>query len=695
MSDYFSVHCPECGKIFSADEVNYSLADVVISIVGENPTETSVREFVNAGNIIDYENIKELVIDNPWLWDMRRSYLSKFAGPIELSGQEIIDFLIENNCVEDEPMPSLSIDDETDDIVEGIHALISQEKTIRATKKNPELNVIDEIKSVVEYAKTNKILFRAEFRYGEDRDENGKMISRNLICSNREAWSIDKKKCPNCGHKFSKWAGQYEEKVISVIGTPYVGKTAYFTSVLNELFEKGFNYNISVVHDQSTDDYQDFKKNMNSYQNGFAIAKTQTAETPQITVLIKNTVTNKQYLYTFVDIPGELFLDSNASARDINDNRAIIKYSDVIWMCISADQAFNPATINELDKDRNKITELNIENQTDRDLNNIAMNVQTFVNGLFTNDEEKPAIALIITKCDQIAKTVFEKYGSDKARYDELTKIICGPMKFNDDTNEPEPVLVANAGEPINNYTYEKATIIVGNKEKECGCYALSRFKQNNQSKIKKFFNELGDTINSLNMVKFNLCNAFSYNERKIEEVPVFFVASYGRKASAYNPANVLYSLLENSPSFKTKLVSMRNVNEHFNEDFTIDDLCENIYKYSTEDSSLAPTTKNKIINFIDMCEKNSNVRSMIIEEYKKYNPLFKFGLFNPAFWALAYTGLIDCVVAEGENWVVSTDDVENRNKLMLYEEEKKKNKDIEEEHTGFFGAVFKLFGNK
>ena len=447
----------------------------------------------------------------------------------------------------------------------------------------------------------------------------------------------------------------------------------------------------------STDDYKEFKKNIDSYNNGFAISKTQTTETPQISVKILNTLTNKEYLYTFVDIPGELFLDSSGSSKNINDNRKIIKHSDVIWLCISADQAFNSATIDEMDKDKNKITELNIENQTDKDLDNIAMNIETFVNELFNTYEERPAVALIITKCDQISKAVFEKYGDDKKIYDDLTRTICAPMARNSVTGEIEPVNIDNAGEPVNNWTYEKVDTVIDKRNVQLGCYAISRFKLRNQNIINKFFKDLGDTIEALNMVKFKLANAFSYENRRLTDVPVFFVASYGRKAVTYNPGNVLYSLLENSPKFKEEFGKIHNVTVYFNDHFSYDNLSEYIYKYSIEDKNLDSITKERVRAFLEMCESNQSINNFILKEYMKFNPLYKFGLFNPAFWALAYTGLIDCAKAQGETWILSDNEEDNKNQLMLYEEFNKGN-DEEDEHKkneNLISRIARIFKGK
>ncbi len=676
MSEYFEINCPECGNIFDAGSVAFSLADVVRKIAGDNMELLNSSGFQAIGHI-DESKARSLIIDNDWLWDLKISYLANHDKAIELRGQEILDFLVKNNSSE-EMVGSLYLSEDTNVLVEKILQLIPAEKKIRGHKRNPNLDERSAIRDVVEYAKSGGLLFKGTLKYVNDKDTNGRLVIRSLECANKR---IESKRCPNCGHRFSKWAGLYEEKVISVIGTPYVGKTAYFTSIISALNTGGFEYGVNLEFDTDTIDYKQFQDNLVNYKRGFAIQKTAANETPQITVKLKNIENNREFLYTLVDIPGELFTSAVGDSKDdILDNRKIIKNSDAVWFCMSADQAFNNLYDSERDLDANKITrKSSIENVVTKELDDIAINIDAFVNQLFKNDEERPPIALVITKCDQLSFTVYDDFKDDTAGYEDCSKLICYPV-FEDMNGNITMRNTKDAGEPVQNGT-------VINKDDRV-YYALDRFSTRNQGLIHKFISQRKS--NGMNTIMGKLCSAFSYNGLKIQRLPIFFVASYGRKAAAFNLNSTILNLLEKYPGFKEKFARNRFLSDVFDAKFNIDDLGEYIYDYEVG-ADMPDDIKEKLAALLSRCEKNEDIKSLIFEEYKKYNPLYTFGLFNPMFWVMAYTGFLDCVTASGSGWTPLSDPsdiVKIRRKLMLQAEKTETEQEPEPSHVSFFGKM-------
>ena len=153
-------------------------------------------------------------------------------------------------------------------------------------------------------------------------------------------------------------AGQYEEIVIGMAGTARVGKTAYLASLLASILRlRGgdgvtqLGYEQNVISHLAYEDraYRHFREDLlEPYISCKRIEKTQyifdkvgdseAISLFSMTFSIKHSEgRRKSYIFTFVDMPGEIF-DDKDGADALNNNRQIISEANAIWFCLSPAQ---------------------------------------------------------------------------------------------------------------------------------------------------------------------------------------------------------------------------------------------------------------------------------------------------------------------------------------------------------------------
>ena len=148
------------------------------------------------------------------------------------------------------------------------------------------------------------------------KDDSGNEFENMLTVTyfDGETESFQHMVCPNCGEAFYMDAGQYEEKVIVMLGSSRVGKTAYLAALVEKLMPmygaSEFEDKIAIINSKDRK-FEDFKKNiLNTYRRNYKIIKTDmTAETvPLFSLKIKIEESKKYVILTFVDLPGEVFV---------------------------------------------------------------------------------------------------------------------------------------------------------------------------------------------------------------------------------------------------------------------------------------------------------------------------------------------------------------------------------------------------
>lgn len=623
MNGYYDIHCPFCGSIIGPLDIKFSISEFVEEIFNQR-----LDEKYNDGilGVIDGEEIN-LILDNDFLWDMSINDIQEcysgdmfvLAGDnlIKRFGFKALDMLhsITEEAVEEIADSSniseaLMSNTEVRGLVEEILKNVSHERLMRT-----EVQVEDRdaaVLNLIRYAKTDKTLFKIHLKVEADKDDNGNIINKD-IRSEDERIICKSKRCCNCGNELSKMSGKYEEKIISFIGSPASGKSAYLAAAINKLLTSGQSeYGVEVIFDYQSSDYIAFDEAcLYPYSKGFAITKTNTGTFPQLSIALKNARLGKTYLYTFVDIPGETFIDENGcNVSDILANRRIIKHADVIWYCVSAKQLFS----SKIGRVRRAKNDGAIENEEMNDLRILGQNTIKFANEMYEDGDKKPAVALILTKSDLLSNFIMENVFSgdiDKNRLlkREYFKTICSAPYGNYNSD----------GEDYDYYDGEPNTLGYMHD----GKLIYQKF-MNDAKRIVEFIKNYGEPYSEAFMG--NIATAFHK-----KACPCFSEASYGRNpVEKYSMDVAMRFLLSHKDRLQPR--DYEDIIDIFGE--------KEVEAFENGEGKLPVIKEQEDVNYIQNL-------------YKKLNPIYPFGIMSILEWTFAYTGFIECVEYDGDNWNV------------------------------------------
>ncbi|MDO5337015.1 MAG: hypothetical protein Q4E89_06090 [Eubacteriales bacterium] len=138
-----------------------------------------------------------------------------------------------------------------------------------------------------------------------------------------------------CGHTFYRNVGKYKEIVIGMMGSARVGKTAYLAALINQITSAD---SLIQVSDRSDEGYKDFEENIvRPYRSMKKIRKTEeSAEIiPLFSIVLK--INEQPFAFIFVDMPGEVW-DRDKKDNFIINQRRILQYVDLMWLCIAPEQ---------------------------------------------------------------------------------------------------------------------------------------------------------------------------------------------------------------------------------------------------------------------------------------------------------------------------------------------------------------------
>ncbi|GEM_PF-7011590 len=182
--------------------------------------------------------------------------------------------------------------------------------------------------------------------------------------------------CPHCGKHISSFFGMYPQKIISFIGTPASGKSTIINAIYTFLHDNKYIDCQLPVYDPNYAAYE-YAYNRIVYHK-LAVKKTDMGTYPSLTVCL--TIGKKTMLYTFVDVPGEHFIDTTAHkkvfdfAADMKANMQhlrIMNRSDVLCVVMASEQLF---PVNAQDSEHSMAT------ADGRELETFKVKVQQFKN---------------------------------------------------------------------------------------------------------------------------------------------------------------------------------------------------------------------------------------------------------------------------------------------------------------------------
>lgn len=222
--------------------------------------------------------------------------------------------------------------------------------------------------------------------------------------------------CPYCGDEFYIDAGQYEEKIIVMLGSSRVGKTAYLASLIDQLIpeygQSEFAGKITFI--ESNDyKYRKFKETeLKTYRYNRKMVKTNVNKdtVPLFSIKVQIEHTEKMIILTFVDLPGETFVPSGistdsveADGRFIVNHRKICNSADAFWMCVAPSQI--DARLNQENSNAK-------EDYVETDVNMVLNNIQNMVR-LMGSEKTKIPTAIMVTMSDKIEQSenlYFERF---------------------------------------------------------------------------------------------------------------------------------------------------------------------------------------------------------------------------------------------------------------------------------------------
>lgn len=584
---YHKIHCPVCGGILYPIDVKFSISEFVREIEDKG----LVKDYSDGiRGIIDGDQI-HLITQNDFLWDMSKEDIEKCIVKDRFT-------LMRNGllCRFGNRVMQMVDQGEPDEKI-ALEILKSLPEEILSREGNTGEARLKAVTDLIKYAKTGEVLFSINLQFNMVKDDMGNEIAMDIRTGRGDIIGKSKK-CSSCGSPLSKMAGQYEEKIVSLLGTPAAGKSAYLTAAIQKMINNArVECGISVELERTSSDYIEMNELcLEPYSNGFAVTKTDQGTFPQLSLGLKNVKTGKIFLYTFVDIPGEIFIGEENNESEWLTNRKIIQHSDVIWYCVSAKQLFAEAynRENRGELDNSEMVELQTLNQ----------NTMEFVKAMFRN-RPKPAVALILTKSDLleslIATTRFDMDSDTDVELKQYYyKIITSAINGGSwDICDGEPISL----QAMDDFRLKYERIM------------------NNAQKVSEFIKNYG--VDYARIFLEDMSDAFEKTQ-----LPCFSQAAYGREpVISFSIKAILENLFSQDKILEEKDLAY------------VKSLCG-------EENYL---NKNYVV--LREQRKDDSYYVELRKLYKKYNSIKPFGIMMILNWTFAYTGILPCIAADGEDW--------------------------------------------
>lgn len=417
MAEFHNVHCTNCGNVYTANQMAVNIDRIIQKDLEKrqykNEFYRTAKELFDEICIGMYQpkfqmeqteilHANYLKIDCKYILEfIRRKYqiemdIDKLTSESDQEKEKnIFDSIDEDLEVSesffDDLCSKMSLYHKVDvDEVKKRHYI---ERLIKLLSENPEKNILECscVFCTVEDDKGNEFENMLKVTYFDGETE-----------------SFQHMVCPNCGDTFYMDAGQYEERVIVMLGSSRVGKTAYLAALVEKLMPmygaSEFEDKIAIINSKDHK-FEDFKKNvLNLYRKNKKVIKTSTtAETvPLFSLKIKIEETEKYVILTFVDLPGEVFvplseeeyLAGEVSGKFIINRRKICESADIFWLCLA------PVQIDGRLEHRNE----GASDKVELDIDMILTNIESTIRLMGRDKKNVPPTAVLVTMSDIITE---------------------------------------------------------------------------------------------------------------------------------------------------------------------------------------------------------------------------------------------------------------------------------------------------
>lgn len=456
MADFHSVHCVNCGKECLSGEMAVDLDKLIlthlekIALTSRNPVYQEAKRILSEIRLGMYLAYFEMVSDR----------LLDDSGRLKISCKDVLMFIADRYQVELEVEETAWDSDEQQEFV--LEAAFEEDITEEDVqkRKDEQEEIFDElcvkmrlynevdiekskkrkcIRDLIYFLRRNPdvVILECTCIFHRNCDDQGKEYFSSLQVKfiDQELKELLHMVCPNCGEPFFIHAGKYEEKVIVMLGSSRVGKTAYLAALIDEInpeFGQSHYENI-VVEPTSDARYTFFKENiLKQYRRGEKIVKT--AESSDVAALFsfEVAINGKTLILTLVDLPGEVFVPRNeeekrtgeATGSFIINHRRICYSADAFWFCIDPVQIdHNLHGMNDKSSKSDKV-----EMDLDMILANIA-NTVSFIGKEGQQGGSRIPTAIMITKSDLIDPG-FCLFGREKQ---EAMNCLCAGQQLSTD----------------------------------------------------------------------------------------------------------------------------------------------------------------------------------------------------------------------------------------------------------------------
>ena len=395
---YYYAHCTRCGEKITADRLAFDFGELINKAVQKNvekPLGANLKwEPLIGLDMCLYYTWRDLVS----IFKLRGGVYSPFLFTVKQLKFQLQRFA----KVPFEDLAGLDIDtNEYYNLVQHIKFTnqIGQDVDVRDLAER--IKEVVDLCSVQKSPNENEIIAQFNVKVVMVNDDRGNPFAKKMEIEfeDKKRQVVTRNVCPNCGKKFYPEVGRYEEIIVGMAGSARVGKTAYLASLVNGFIEK--KNGIASVVEAKNKEWEFFKSTiLEEYRRGKKIDKTAFEGGGETIPLfsIEITVLGRSYIFTFIDMPGEVFdnpgeTDEEAGVEFINNERRIINHAQMIWFCVAPEQI--DADIAQMRRFTNaKQDEVNTKTAE------VMANIRSTMEAV--RIDEKMSAAVLVTMSDQI-----------------------------------------------------------------------------------------------------------------------------------------------------------------------------------------------------------------------------------------------------------------------------------------------------
>lgn len=352
------VHCSRCGKVMDASQLAFDFGDLInvaLEKMKNRHFGASEEWFDLTGlNLCLYLTLEDLINEYGFARTSEDTYKGTFIFTTDKLGEQLIkiahtpqttiNVLANNIGIEYENLTyfmAKSKETDLDELAEKIQEVAYRVKNNKGTR----IVSFDVIVKMQNDDQGNTFANKLEVKFDDKKTKN---ISK-FICKGKDGFP--------CGKELYGHSGRYKEIIIGLAGTARVGKTAYLAALLASIMREGdgvdclgYDQDVLINIAYSGDGWKAFKADLlEPYVYGKKINKTPvirdtSADNKEAVPLFSMTFkinNGKNYIFTFIDMPGEVYDDAigdESGADFITAQREIIKSADMIWLCIAPSQ---------------------------------------------------------------------------------------------------------------------------------------------------------------------------------------------------------------------------------------------------------------------------------------------------------------------------------------------------------------------